>query len=84
MGIIKKEVRYLKKGDVLSGNGAEVISDPTAGLRTPTGKMEIGIKYPNGVQKIQTWGKYTVVGVKTNDVIANTGSNPEPNPAPTI
>lgn len=76
MGVIKKEVRFLKTGDVLAGSGAEVISEPTAGLRTPTGKVEIGIKYPNGVQKLQTWGKYTIVGVKTPDIIPNTGTEP--------
>lgn len=60
---MKKEVRYLKVGDVLSGSGSKVIQAPSSGLKTPSGKVEIGIEYPNGVKKIQTWGKYTVVSV---------------------
>ena len=50
-------------GDVLSGSRSKVISAPTAGIKTPSGKVEIGIEYPNGIKKTQTWGKYTVVSV---------------------
>lgn len=45
----KKEVRYLSVGDVLLGSGTKVISASVAGLKTPSGKVEIGIEYPNGV-----------------------------------
>jgi hypothetical protein len=69
MGIKKTEVRHLKVGDKLAGSGVTVISPPTAGIKTPTGKMEIGIEYPNGKKYLKIWGKYTVVGVKTEDIL---------------
>ena len=75
MSLQKKEVRFLSVGDVLTGSGAKVISAPVAGLKTPSGKVEIGIEYPNGIKKTQIWGKYTVVGVKMPDtpiVVSNT------------
>lgn len=55
-------VNDLKTGDTLS-SGAKVISSPTAGLMTPKGKVEIGIQYPNGKCAVQTWGKFTTVGI---------------------
>ena len=63
-GIVNKEVRYLKVGDVLSGSGAKIISAPAAGLKTPAGKVEVGVEYAGGRKKMQLWGKYTLVGVK--------------------
>jgi hypothetical protein len=63
MATKKKEVRFLSVGDILSGSRAKVISSPTAGIKTPGGKVEIGIEYPNGVKKIKEWGKYTLVSV---------------------
>lgn len=59
---MKKRVADLKAGDTLS-SGAKVISSPTAGFSTPKGKVEIGIQYPNGKCSVQTWGKYTTVGI---------------------
>lgn len=73
----KKEVRYLSVGDVLSGSGAKVISAPVAGLKTPSGKIEIGIEYPNGQKRLQTWGKYTIVSVNVPEApIQNTAIKP--------
>lgn len=62
---IEKRVYELRKGDVLSGSGAIIISDPVAGLNTPTGKVEIGVQYPDGKRSLKLWGKYTTVGVKS-------------------
>ena len=61
---VKKEVRYLSKGDVLTPTMAKVISGPSAGYKTPKGKMEVGLEYPDGRKVLATWGKYTVVTVK--------------------
>lgn len=55
-------VSDLKTGDTLS-SGAKVISNPTAGVRTPKGKVEIGIQYPNGKCAVRTWGKSTTIGI---------------------
>lgn len=62
-GIVDKEVRFLKVGDVLSGSRAKIIQAPFSGVRTPTGKAEVGVEYPNGKRYLKIWGKYTVVGV---------------------
>jgi hypothetical protein len=65
---IKKEVRYLSIGDILTPTGAKVISGPIAGYTTPKGKMEVGLEYPNGKKVLALWGKYTVVTVKPKEV----------------
>lgn len=69
----KKEVRYLSVGDVLTGSGAKVVSAPTAGIKTPSGKVEIVVEYPNGQKSLRVWGKYTVVNVNVPEApIQNT------------
>lgn len=78
MANTKKEVRFLTVGDVLSGSGAKVISSPTSGLKTPPGKMEVGVEYANGQKKVQIWNKYTMVGVNTPDVPPASITNTEP------
>lgn len=60
---VKRQVKYLQKGDKL-GSGMEVIVAPVVGLRTPAGKVEIGIRYANGKEKMQFWNKNTEVSVK--------------------
>lgn len=77
MAITKKEIRHLSIGDILAGSGVKVISAPTAGIKTPTGKVEVGVEYPNGHKMLKIWGKYTVVGVKTPDAIEPPVSNTE-------
>jgi hypothetical protein len=64
--VATKRVYQLTVGDELS-SGAKVISNPVAGLRTPSGKVEIGIEYPGGNRKLQIWGKNTTIGVKVRD-----------------
>lgn len=61
---VNKEVRFLKAGDELYSSGAKIITSPTSGLNTPTGKVEIEVEYPNGRRKVQLWGKYTIVAIK--------------------
>jgi hypothetical protein len=62
--VTKREVRHLRVGDVLSGTGGKVVSAPTSGLKTPPGKIEVVIEYPNGRKIGKIWGKYTVVGIR--------------------
>lgn len=76
---MKKEVRNLSIGDVLTGSGAKVVSAPVSGVKVPTGKVQIGIQYPNGVEKYQVWGKYTIVSVNDPGTpVAPLPSNPNP------
>lgn len=56
-------VTDLKTSDMLSG-GAKVISSPVAGIRTPRGKVEIGIEYSNGQRVLRVWNKSTTVGIQ--------------------
>lgn len=59
----KIKVIYLKKGDKLS-SGAMVVTAPTSGISTPSGKVDIEIEYPNGKTKWQIWGKNTEVSIQ--------------------
>ncbi len=60
---MKKQVRYLQVGDILS-SGAKVLTTPLSGIYTPKGKVEITIEYPSGKTRIQFWGKSTTVTTK--------------------
>lgn len=51
------EAQYLKVGDKLCSGGT-VTHAPSAGLRTPTGKVDIGI---DGFRR--TWNKRTEIAV---------------------
>lgn len=55
-------VKDLKKGNKLT-SGALVITAPSAGINTPSGKVDIEIEYPNGQTKFQTWNKKTIVSI---------------------
>jgi hypothetical protein len=61
----KKFVKDLKKGDKLSGSGCLVVTAPSAGINTPTGKVDLEVEYPNGRTKFQTWNKNTTVTVES-------------------
>ena len=57
-------VSSLKKGDILSGSGLEVVSI-SAGARTPSGKIEVTVKDPKtGNEVTKVWNKATKVTVK--------------------
>lgn len=58
----KVQVKDLRKGDVLS-SGAIMLSDPLVGIWTPKDKYEINVRYPDGKEKKQLWGRYTTVTV---------------------
>jgi hypothetical protein len=61
---IRRQAQYLKVGDVLYSSGAKVIVAPSRGIKTPTGKIDIVVEYPNGRKSAQQWGRYTVVGIR--------------------
>lgn len=53
------EAQYLSKGDKLASGGV-VTSNPSRGIKTPSGKVELGI---NGYLKV--WNKKTLITVVT-------------------
>lgn len=54
----KVEARYLSVGDVLA-TGEVVTHAPYRGLKTPSGKVDLGV---NGFKK--TWNARTIIAVK--------------------
>jgi hypothetical protein len=62
------EVSQLKKGDVLKASGAEIVAI-SAGAKTPSGKMDVTVKYPNGKEETKQWGKSTKVTIKPKEAI---------------
>ena len=56
---MKKSVRHLKVGDVLSGSGAVIVSAPFAGVNTPKGKVEVGVTYPGSEATLRVWNPNT-------------------------
>jgi len=64
-GISKIPAGQLQPGMVLSATGATVLSGPEAGVRTPSGKVELTIKTRSGVRRSVTWGKHTKIGVRS-------------------
>lgn len=67
------QVRDLRAGDVLvptlacvlgsrtlSGN---VVPRPSAGTRTPRGKLDVLLRHPQGRLREATWGRYTTVTI---------------------
>jgi hypothetical protein len=55
---IKRQAQFLEKGDVLA-TGEVVTHAPSRGLRTPSGKVDLGI---NGYLK--TWNSRTEIVIK--------------------
>lgn len=51
------EAQYLSKGDKLASGGT-VTHNPSVGIKTPSGKIELGI---NGYLKV--WNKKTLIAV---------------------
>jgi hypothetical protein len=54
----KKQVKDLSIGDALQSGGV-VTHSPIAGLKTPKGKVELGI---DGYLKV--WNKYNTIAIK--------------------
>jgi len=55
---IKKEAQYLSAGDILQ-TGEVVTHAPYRGLKTPAGKVDLGI---NGFKR--TWNARTIIVIK--------------------
>ena len=63
--VTKKPAAHLKAGDVLT-SGATVIRGAQAGARTPSGKVDLVVRYPNGKESLVVWGKTTMIGVRNS------------------
>lgn len=61
--IERTTIGQLQRGDYLVGSGVTVIVPPTAGVRTPGGKVDLEVRWPSGQEKWHTWGKHTKVNV---------------------
>lgn len=55
-------VANIRAGMVL-GSGFRVTRDPQRGLRTESGKVEVGGYYPGSAEKMYTWNRQTKVTV---------------------
>ena len=58
----KVQVKDLRAGDVLS-SGAKLLAEPCVGIKTPSGKVEIFVLYPNKKSAWQKWNKSTKVTI---------------------
>lgn len=56
---VRVQAQALRVGDWLVGSGRLVTEAPSAGISTPTGKIDVGI---DGYRR--TWGKYTQIVVR--------------------
>lgn len=63
---IDKRVYQLVKGDILT-SGTEILEAPYDSVKTPRGKTNLTVKYPNGTVRSVQWGKSTTVGVKPKE-----------------
>lgn len=64
---MKKQVRYLSVGDVLTPTMNKVVVAPSAGIKTPSGKVDLVVETPKGERYLKTWGKYTEVSIKDKE-----------------
>lgn len=70
---IQVAVKDMCAGDVLVPTGACLLGSrslkgtglpyPSAGTRTPAGKLDVILRHPNGRLREATWGRYTKVTV---------------------
>jgi len=61
---ITKLAKDLKVGDITSV-GEKVVVAPSAGIKTPSGKIDLVVEYPNGKRVSKTWNKNTKIAVKS-------------------
>ena len=57
-------IHQLRVGDVLLGSGTTVLVAPTAGVRTPSGRMDLKVRWPSGSERWHCWGRHTEVTVR--------------------
>ncbi len=60
-----KLARDLSVGDVLVFTNCKVVVAPSAGIKTPSGKIDLVVEYPNGNRVTKTWNKNTKINIKS-------------------
>lgn len=60
---MKKQAQYLSVGDVTSA-GEKVVVAPSAGISTPSGKVDLVVETSTGKRLSKTWNKRTEIGLK--------------------
>ena len=63
--LIKVSASGLLEGMILK-NGGGVVKNTSRGLRTPKGKIDVVISWPNGLTKIHTWSNSTQILVSAH------------------
>lgn len=62
----KKLAKDLKVGDVTTV-GETVVVAPSAGIKTPSGKIDLVVQYPNGKRVSKTWNKNTEIAIRVKE-----------------
>jgi hypothetical protein len=75
MVTVRVRAQNLRVGDRCRGSRALVVVAPSAGARTPRGKVELVVEYPAKAGKAPNrrracWGAGTIIGIERPDVTA--------------
>lgn len=65
---MKVEAQDLRFDDICTGSMTRIIGRPSAGISTPSGKVDIKVQRRNGKVAYVCWGKRTKIGIERNDV----------------
>lgn len=63
----KVKAKDLKVGDYLPMTQSTVVVAPSAGLKTPRGKVDLTVEFSNGQRQTKTWNKNTDISVQIKD-----------------
>lgn len=64
--LIKVPALALRPGDRCVPTGTRILSHPSAGLKTPAGKVEIEVMRVNGTRRLAVWGANTRIAIERN------------------
>ncbi len=63
--MLKVVAELLEAGDVCSAFGEKILAVYTAGIKIPSGKVEVHILNKKGVKRIAFWNKKTIIGIES-------------------
>jgi len=64
---VKKLVKDLSVGDILTPTNVKVVVAPSAGISTPSGKVDLVVESAKGFRYSRTWNKRTEVSIKDKE-----------------
>ncbi len=76
MAHITKRIGDLQRGDFLMGSRTKVLVAPSAGVHTPSGKVDLRVEWPCGAKRWHTWGRNTKVQVRVEPKVYADGPIP--------